>query len=271
MKHARLIVLAALLAAACAAQQMQAQQRGDLGDIQTKLYAEFTLTQATADFSDLVTPGSVLLLHKSGLPLIGTNAPNQPTYVYKDGRFLITAGSAFQMNSNGRDGTPGNLIPKRTFVAGEKFWITEIKVQPDSVVLGVYSDAYNGIRYYGKIKIVYPEKKVIPPTANLLQMVHEVVTVAPVDNSSAPAPADQQFTAPAAPAQAAQIAPIPPPPPPSDQPPAAPKTIELGQSRDVVVATLGQPSKDIKLGAKEILVYSDMKVTLIGGQVSDVQ
>lgn len=104
MRNRRFIVLTVLLLAACAAPQVQAQASVDLGDIQTKLYSEFTLTQATADFSDLVTPGSVLALRKSGLPLVSTNAANQPTYVYKDGRFLITPGSAFQLNGDGRDG-----------------------------------------------------------------------------------------------------------------------------------------------------------------------
>ena len=38
-----------------------------------------------------------------------------------------------------------------------------------------------------------------------------------------------------------------------------------------MIATWGQPTKDIKLGAKEIFVYPDMKVTFVAGKVSDVQ
>jgi hypothetical protein len=67
------------------------------------------------------------------------------------------------------------------------------------------------------------------------------------------------------------MAPIAPPPPPPDQPAAPPKTIKVGQSKDVVIATWGQPTKDIKLASKEILVYPDMKVTFVAGKVSDVQ
>ena len=67
------------------------------------------------------------------------------------------------------------------------------------------------------------------------------------------------------------MAPLAPPPPPPDAPPAAPKTIEKGQTKDVVVAILGQPSKVIKLGTKEIDVYPDMKVTFINNKVTDVQ
>lgn len=64
-------------------------------------------------------------------------------------------------------------------------------------------------------------------------------------------------------------APIPPPPPPPpDAPP--PKTISLGQTTDEVVATFGQPQKVVKLGAKSMYYYPDMKVTLINGKVSDV-
>ena len=66
-------------------------------------------------------------------------------------------------------------------------------------------------------------------------------------------------------------APIAPPPPPPDAAPVAPKTIEKGQTRDVVVAILGQPTKVIKLGTKEIDVYPDMKVTFVNNKVSDVQ
>jgi hypothetical protein len=39
----------------------------------------------------------------------------------------------------------------------------------------------------------------------------------------------------------------------------------------VVVAILGQPSKVVKLGTKEIYYYPDMKVIFVSGKVTDVQ
>jgi hypothetical protein len=54
-------------------------------------------------------------------------------------------------------------------------------------------------------------------------------------------------------------------------PPAEPQTIQLGQSTDDVVAALGQPEKIVNLGAKQIYVYKDLKVTFLKGKVSDVQ
>jgi hypothetical protein len=38
-----------------------------------------------------------------------------------------------------------------------------------------------------------------------------------------------------------------------------------------VKAALGQPDKIVNLGAKQIYVYKDIKVTFINGKVSDVQ
>ncbi len=44
-----------------------------------------------------------------------------------------------------------------------------------------------------------------------------------------------------------------------------------GQSPDEVKGLLGQPEKVANLGAIEIFVYKDLKVTFINGKVVDVQ
>jgi hypothetical protein len=64
------------------------------------------------------------------------------------------------------------------------------------------------------------------------------------------------------------MADIAPPPPPADTPPP---TIALGQTKDQVIAAFGQPARMAKVGAKEILYYKDMKVTLTNGKVSNVE
>ena len=45
----------------------------------------------------------------------------------------------------------------------------------------------------------------------------------------------------------------------------------MGQTIDEVVAAIGQPDKIVNLGAKQIYVYKDIKVTFMKGKVSDVQ
>jgi hypothetical protein len=52
---------------------------------------------------------------------------------------------------------------------------------------------------------------------------------------------------------------------------AEPQTIQLGQSTDQVLAVLNKPEKIVNLGAKQIFVYRDLKVTFLDGKVSDVQ
>jgi len=258
---------------------LQLHAQNPAGDLQGKLNSAFTLTKITADRSDIVTAGSVLVLHRDGLLMYTTDAPSPPLNNYKDGRLQQSAtgnyfrgfGVSLLHGSNGQDLAN---IPKRSFVSGEKFWLTGTNILPDGVVLNVYSDPYNNVRYYGQIKFPFA-KGAMPPAEALMSMIAEVVTV---DNSSQggdnnPAPA--QAPAPpgvlSAPSSAAAMAPIAPPPPPTDQPPPQPKTIALGQSKDVVIDTLGPPQKDIKLSTKEILFYSDMKITLVNGKVSDVE
>jgi len=85
---------------------------------------------------------------------------------------------------------------------------------------------------------------------------------APPSQTTAPPQAPPPDIAPPAPPDIA------PPPPPADTPPP---TIALGQKKDDVIAAFGQPAKIVRLGAKEIYYYKDMKVTFTNGKVSNVE
>ena len=50
-----------------------------------------------------------------------------------------------------------------------------------------------------------------------------------------------------------------------------PQTIQMGMTTDQVQGALGQPSKVVNLGTKQIYVYKDLKVTFLNGHVVDVQ
>lgn len=54
-------------------------------------------------------------------------------------------------------------------------------------------------------------------------------------------------------------------------PPPEPQQIEKGQTPEQVKAALGPPEKIVNLGAKQLYVYHDIKVTFLNGKVSDVQ
>ena len=48
------------------------------------------------------------------------------------------------------------------------------------------------------------------------------------------------------------------------------KTVELGQSPEVVKDILGPPGSVINLGSKSIYVYDDLKIIFVDGKVTDV-
>jgi len=69
-------------------------------------------------------------------------------------------------------------------------------------------------------------------------------------------------------APAAQLPEIAPPPPPTDAPPPS---VNVGQTKEQVIAAFGQPLRSAKIGVKEIFYYKDMKVTFMNGKVSNVE
>jgi hypothetical protein len=252
-------------------------QAGDPEAIQLKLNAMFTPTKTTADRTDIVTSGSIVVLHKQGMLMYAVASPMPPLSTYKNGR--ITQG----MGGFGRDlaitfktpdGGTAASYPQRRFVLDEKCWMTGISVERDSIVIQLYSDPYDDTRYYGSLKIPFPNKKVVPSVDEAIQMVTEVVSAAPTEDQAAKQSAPQKSPQPGAPDNSQQTAPpaptqpIAPPPPPADAPPP---TIEIGQKKDEVTAAFGQPARIAKLGLKEIYYYKDMKVTFTSGKVSNVQ
>jgi hypothetical protein len=234
--------------------------------IQWMVQSKFKLTKATADKSAIVAAGTVIVLRKDDLVFYPTDRRYPLANTYKDGR--ITQGFFGTLDKVNREGIT------RTFVAGEKVWLTKVAFEPrgDGVDLEFLSDPFGDVRYWGTLKFPYPKGS--PPTPDdFAKTVAQVITA---DNTqvSAPTPSIEtpQITsvAPPSPPAAVEQAPPPiePPPPPPDQPPP---TVSLGQTKDELVANFGQPVRIANLGTKQILYYKDLKVTLVNGKVTDIQ
>ena len=244
--------------------------------IEQKLTSENTLTKAAADRSDIVTAGSILVLEKDGLLMSATTTGSAAQNTYKDGKISQGMWKMAKMPGFGslmsHSGT-GATVQTRTFVAGEKFWVTKISVHDDGVVLELISDPISDVRYYSTLKFPFP-KGSLPPVEQIDSSVAEVIKVQPADDTASDTkksdPASASAPVATAPPPAA-MAPIAPPPPPADTPPPAPKTIALKQTKEEVIANFGQPTKVIKLATKEIDYFADMKVTFINNKVADVQ
>jgi hypothetical protein len=251
--------------------------QGDLAALQQKLNSQFKLTTITANQLDIVTAGDVVTLQKDGLKMSALAAPLMESNTYKDGKIgggaakrawgglgvAMLQGMAAGLDPSGMTAVP-DAIPGHTAASGEKFWVLAAMAQKDGITFKLYSDPDgNGTRYHANLKVVFPNKKQMPPVDAAMQLVAEVLAVVPPDNQG-----EQQAAEPV-PAPAPAPAPMPeiaPPPPPAD---AAP-TVSIGQTKDQVTAAFGQPDKTKKVGTKEIYYYKDMKVTFTSGKVSDV-
>src|SRR5208283_2256639 len=124
--------------------------------IQKKLEAVYQLTKTTADKTDIVTAGSVVVLQKDNVLMLASTSSNPCKNTYKDGK--VTQSGPCRTNeklkkvSRWTSMLPGaGSVPdspaSRTFVTGEKFWVTKIEVRDSGkepgIVLGFFTDAIN--------------------------------------------------------------------------------------------------------------------------------
>jgi hypothetical protein len=258
--------------------------------IEKKLQAEYTTTQATADQTDIVTAGSILVLKKGNIIMAPVSGSNYFQNTYKEGKITQNTAGKIVKGLDRFNHLPGAQAPggpaTRTFVPGEKVWVTKIECKDDGLVFQLFTDAYADVRYKADLKFFFDKKGAMPSADEMSKMVGEVFKIQPADDQTGggqqqqqpqqAAPAARQQApapiAPPAPAAETPLAPIPPPPPPPDEPQAPPKTLKIGQSKDEVIANFGQPEKVVKLGTKEIYYYKDLgKVTFVSGKVTDVQ
>lgn len=246
-------------------------ETGSVGDIEGRLTSTYHTAKATADGTDIVTAGSVLVLQKDHLVMCRVDQPIPVANVYKGGALsqngvhgamsalstlskisrFIPFGGGVAASAAGTaagqaavQGGASAAAATREFVAGEKFWVTQITAKGDGVYFALLSDAIAGQRYKATLQFPFA-KGATPSSDDVAALVSEVVTI---DN------AEQTQTAQQTAAPAPQT-----------------KTIAVGQSRDEVVAAFGVPTKVIKLATKEIDIFPDMKVTFVHDKVSNVE
>jgi hypothetical protein len=113
--------------------------------VQEKLESEYKITKPNVEKSDIVTAGSVVVLHKDNLMTIAaTTTPNPCMNTYRDGK--VSAAMACRIGHTvvklpGRSHIPhADKAPAtRTFVEGETFWVTKIEVRDTTKSLALFS------------------------------------------------------------------------------------------------------------------------------------
>jgi hypothetical protein len=265
-------------------------------DLENKLQSQYELTKVTADRTDVVTEGSLLVLKKDGLVMDATTTFVPMANVYRDGR-LSSGQAELAKHKNwikylpGVSSIPGyGSIPDietRKFVSGEKLWVTIIHVQDDGVVFELFSNPIFKVRYYADLKFPIV-KGSTPDPAVMLRTIGEVFQVQPAEDAGAgtnkenTAASEKPRSRPTlygpedspgsqTPDSEKPMKPIPPPPPPADAVQAAPK-LEMGWTKEQVTAVFGPPTKIAPLGGgKEIDYYPDFKLTFVDNKVTKIQ
>jgi len=173
---------------------LQAQVGDPATLIQEKLVSQIKLTKTTADRTDIVTAGDVLVLHKDGLMMCSADSSYAFSNSYSNG--VLAANYSNRAKDAAKSFLKGHLpfggggsvtdaanngCSSRKFVAGEKFWVTGIAIQKDGILVSTYSDPYNDVHFYGEIKFPFP-KGSVPPVDAFVKTVSEVITVQPGDD-----------------------------------------------------------------------------------------
>jgi hypothetical protein len=268
----------ALAAAALIPYPLAAGQAAGGPSLAEQLSAQYKLVKMGSDSSGptVLEEGTVLAIQKGGV--LGVPQTNNKPCAAKyengtlkpPGTFCTAArGHAFSSIRSripGGDSSAQSAADTRYFNKGDKVYPSAINVdvKDEKIVFSVVAcdtcNQTNPPTYY-KAQVDFQFAAGYLEKADASKVEDTIGEVFAIDNSgqdtgqaapAAPAPADQPAAAPAA-------------------APAQPVSIQLGQTIDQVVAALGQPDKTVNLGAKQIYVYKDLKVTFVNGKVTDVQ
>ncbi|MFZ0759245.1 MAG: hypothetical protein WAM69_04780, partial [Candidatus Sulfotelmatobacter sp.] len=188
---------------------------------------------------------------------------------------MLSKGLGFGMKRFGKERTT------HLFQVGDKVYASKIEVNlgKDSVILGIVAcDTCNKTDppTYNKADVVFQFPKGTLTAASAGQIedtIGQLLSIATDDtqasgDQSGQTGGDQQ---PAGDQSGQQQGGQQQAPAAQDQQQAQPETIQLGMTTDQVQAALGKPDKIVNLGAKQIYVYKDLKVTFKDGKVSDVE
>ena len=160
MKQVQIALLAVLLPLTVAPVQAQSDPLSAIKDAVTSKYS---LTTPTADKTNITHTGSVLVLKKNNLITATAGSMIGLSNTYKGGE--ITQGLMGHMAS----GTSGT----RTFVAGEKLWVTNIDVKNKGIVFTLFSDSIDATHYQTTLTFPFA-KGTTPSPAEAMATISEV-------------------------------------------------------------------------------------------------
>ncbi|MBZ5719815.1 MAG: hypothetical protein LAO03_05490 [Acidobacteriia bacterium] len=237
-----------------------------------QLKAQYTMVKMGADSSGpaVVEAGTILAIQKGGILGVPYGDVTLAPTKYQDG--TMHTPNNLMMKGLGSMFKKANLKQEQTtrlFQVGEKVYPSRIAVDvpKDKVTMDIIAcDACNNVNptTFYKSEVVFQFAKGYLATASVPQVEDTIAQVFTIDNGddSQQSGNNAQGGNQQGGGQQEQQ---------QQQPQAEPQTIQLGQSIDDVQNALGKPEKIVNLGAKQIYVYKDLKITFVKGKVTDVQ
>ena len=235
---------------------------GQSVSLQEQLSAQYQLAKVSADSSGygVVNPGTLLAIQQKGVLAVPWKALAVCPAKYQDNNFHPSVGFCAGMLKN----------VSRYFQVGDKVYPVKIDVNVDKAKISmtvVSCDSCNGINPPTSMKgeVVFQFAKGYLEKAGVGDIEDLIGKVFLISNDDQQGQGDQgqqeQQQASAPPRQQQG--------PPQQQ--AEPQTVQMGMTTDQVQSVLGRPDKIFNVGAKQIYVYKDVKVTFQNGKVADVQ
>ncbi len=244
--------------------------------LEDQLKAQYTLVKMGADTGGaaVVDQGTILVIKKGGILSVPYGDASVVPTKYQDGAVhspntMVMKGLGFGMKKFGKEQTT------RLMQVGEKVYPSKVAVNlpKDQVTIGIIAcDSCNNISptTFYRADVIFQFAKGSLATTSPSQVEDAIAGLLAFDDSPGDQGGgqggngngnDQQGGNQGGGGGQAQ----------QQAPPPEPQQIEKGQTPDQVKAAIGVPDKIVNLGAKQIYVYKDIKVTFINGKVSDVQ
>jgi hypothetical protein len=246
--------------------------------LQDQLAAQYKLVKMGSDTSgySVVEPGTLLAIQKGGILGVPYSDKTSLTTKYENGTVhspngLLVAGKRSLFGHFATTSSQGQIT--HLFQTGEKVYPTKIEVnlEKDTVEMGIVAcDQCNNTDppTYNKAQVLFEFPKGTLAKAGAGDVEDTIGQLLAVSDDSQQGDQNGQQQGQQG-GQGQQAADQGQQQHPQQQ--AQPETIEKGQTPEQVEAALGKPDKIVNLGAKELYIYKDMKITFLNGKVSDVQ
>ena len=237
---------------------------GQAPTLQEQLNAQYKTVKMGSGGAAVIDPGTVLTVQKGGILSVPWKALALCPAKFENNSLRPSTGFCAGMMKN----------VSQYFRTGDKVYPLKIEVNSDKGRLSlqvVACDSCNGVNPPTGMKgeVVFQFAKGYLEKANAGEIEDLIGQVFPISNDDQQAQSGGESEQ-SRPAQQ-QPQPSPKQAPPAQASQGEPQTVQMGMTTDQVQGVMGQPDKIFNLGAKQIYLYKDVKVTFLNGKVADVQ